>query len=40
MARANSHKNRFNEAVAECKRKVKYLQTQHVEFGVNTNWSC
>lgn len=40
MARANSHRNRFNEAVAECKRKVKYLQTQHVEFGVNTNWSC
>lgn len=40
MARANSHKSRFNEAVVECKRKVKYLQTQHVEFGVNTNWSC
>lgn len=40
MARANSHRNRFNEAVLECKREIKYLQTQHVEFGVNTNWSC
>ena len=39
MARASAHKKRFEEAVAECKRKFKYLNTQHVEFGVNANWS-
>jgi hypothetical protein len=25
--------------VAECKRKNKYMNTQHVEFGVRANWS-
>ena len=39
MARSSSHKKRFDEAVAECKRKNKYMNTQHVEFGVRANWS-
>lgn len=39
MARANMHKKRFEDAMAECKRKIKYLNTQHVDFGVNANWS-
>lgn len=39
MARASAHKKRFEDAVAECKRKLKYLTTQHVEFGVGPNWS-
>lgn len=39
MARANMHKKRFEDAVTECKRKMKYLNTQHVDFGVNANWS-
>lgn len=39
MARANSHKKRFEDAMSECKRQMKYLNTQHVDFGVNANWS-
>lgn len=39
MARASSHKKRFEEAMAECNRRMKYLTTQHVEFGVRANWS-
>ena len=38
MARASQHKKRFDDAVAECKRKIKYLTTQHTAFGVNANW--
>lgn len=38
MARASQHKKRFEDAVAECKRKIKYLTTQHTAFGVNANW--
>jgi hypothetical protein len=39
MARASMHKKRFEGAMTECKRKMKYLNTQHVDFGVNANWS-
>lgn len=39
MARANAHKKRFEDAITECKGAFKYLNTQHVEFGVNANWS-
>lgn len=38
MARASQHKKRFEDAVAECKRKIKYLTTQHTDFGVNSRW--
>ena len=31
-------KKRFEDAVAECKRKIKYLTTQHTDFGVNSRW--
>lgn len=40
MARTSAHKKRFEDAVAECKRRFKYLNTQHVTFGVQgNNWS-
>lgn len=40
MARNNAHKKRFEDAVAECKRRFKYLNTQHVPFTVRgNNWS-
>ncbi|MNX63515.1 hypothetical protein D3C86_945160 [compost metagenome] len=39
MARSSAHKKRFEDAVAECKRRMKYHNTQHVAFGVNANWS-
>lgn len=39
MARASAHKKRFEEAIAECKRKMKYMTTQRVEFGGRANWS-
>lgn len=38
MARMSQHKKRFEDAVAECKRKIKYLTTQHTDFGVNSRW--
>lgn len=39
MARTGAHKKRFEEAVAECKRRFKYLNTQHVTFDVRGhNW--
>ena len=38
MARANAHKKRFEDAVAECKREIKYMTTQNVEFDVRANW--
>lgn len=39
MARVSAHKKRFEDAIAECKRKAKYMSNQHVEFGVRANWS-
>lgn len=39
MARSSAHRKRFEDAVAECKRRFKYLNTQHVDFGVHANWS-
>lgn len=40
MARTSAHKKRFEDAVAECKRRFKYLNTQHVTFNVRgNNWS-
>lgn len=39
MARSSAHKKRFEDAIAECKRKAKYMSNQHVEFGVRANWS-
>lgn len=38
MARANMHRKRFDDAVAECKREAKYLTTQNVEFGPRADW--
>lgn len=39
MARASAHKKRFEEAIAECKRKMKYMTKQLVQFGPHANWS-
>lgn len=39
MARSGAHKKRFEDAVTECKRRLKYLNTQHVAFDVRANWS-
>lgn len=39
MARASMHKKRFEDAMKECRAQMKYLNTQHVDFGVNANWS-
>lgn len=38
MAKASSHRNRFEAAVKECKREMKYQNSQLVQFGVNANW--
>lgn len=39
MARTGAHKKRFEEAVAECKRRFKYLNSQHVAFNIRgNNW--
>jgi hypothetical protein len=39
MARSSAHKKRFEEAIAECKRRMKQFNTNHVAFGVRSNWS-
>lgn len=38
MARASSHRNRFDAAVDECRREMKYQNVQLVQFGGNANW--
>lgn len=38
MARATSHRNRFEAAVKECVRMMKLRGAQHVRMAVNTNW--
>lgn len=39
MARSSSHKKRFEDAVAECRRKMKYMTKQAVQFSPLANWS-
>lgn len=39
MARSSAHKKRFEDAVAECRRKMKYMTKQAVQFGPHANWS-
>lgn len=38
-SRFEQHRTRFEAAVAECKRDMKYLNVQQVEFGPRANWS-
>lgn len=38
-ARTEQHRTRFEAAVAECKREVKYLNVQQVDFAPRANWS-
>lgn len=38
MARATSHRNRFEAAVKECTRMMKLRGAQHVRMAVNANW--
>ena len=39
MAKASSHKNRFEAAIKECLRDQKRHTVQHVQFAPNANWS-
>lgn len=38
-SRFEQHRTRFEAAVDECKREMKYLNVQQVEFGPRANWS-
>lgn len=38
-SRFEMHRTRFEAAVAECKREMKQLNVQQVEFGPRANWS-
>ena len=38
-SRFEQHRTRFEAAVLECKRDMKYLTVQQVEFGPRANWS-